>query len=97
MINSAFFSFLVRRALTACSARFSLTRGLTTTLGPRFLAVRASKSPASAAVRERVLVSVAGDELQLIFIELLLQTWLRPFNLATYSARSAISIKASAC
>src|ERR1039458_2286054 len=45
MINSAFFSFLVRRAMTACCWRFSLTSGLTTTLGPRFLAVRASNSP----------------------------------------------------
>src|SRR5450755_2491590 len=45
MINSAFFSFLVRRAMTASCSRFCLTRGLTTTLGPRFLGVRASNSP----------------------------------------------------
>lgn len=45
MINSAFFSFLVRRAITACCSRFCLTRGLTITLGPRFLGMRASNSP----------------------------------------------------
>src|ERR1035441_4005702 len=45
MINSAFFSFFVKRAFAACSARFSFTSGLTTNLGPRFLAVRASNSP----------------------------------------------------
>src|ERR1039457_7211234 len=45
MINSAFFSFLVRRATSACRSRFFLTSGLTTILGPRFLGVRASSSP----------------------------------------------------
>src|SRR5664279_1920426 len=45
MINSAFFSFLVKRAMTACCWRFSFTSGLTTTLGPRFRGVRASSSP----------------------------------------------------
>src|ERR1035437_7282960 len=45
MINSAFFSFLLRRALLATSLLFSSTSGLTTTLGPRFLGVRASNSP----------------------------------------------------
>src|ERR1039458_2540045 len=45
MINSAFFTFFVKRAFAACSSRFSFTSGLTTTLGPRFLAVRASNSP----------------------------------------------------
>jgi hypothetical protein len=45
MISSAFFSFLVRRAMTACYSRFCLTSRLTTTLGPRFLGVRASSSP----------------------------------------------------
>src|SRR5476649_1522445 len=44
MINSAFFSFLVRRAMTASCSRFFLTSGLITTFGPRFLGVRASSS-----------------------------------------------------
>src|ERR1017187_7347801 len=45
MISSAFFSFLVKRAMTTCCSRFSLTNGLKTTLGPRFLGVRASITP----------------------------------------------------
>src|ERR1035441_7960461 len=45
IISSAFFSFFVKLAFAACSSRFCLTSGLTTTLGPRFLAVRASNSP----------------------------------------------------
>src|ERR1019366_6071150 len=45
MISSAFFSFLVKRIMVACCSRFSLTKGLTTTLGPRFLGVRASIPP----------------------------------------------------
>jgi hypothetical protein len=45
MISSAFFSFLVKRAMMACCSRFSLTKGLTTILGPRFLGVRTSIPP----------------------------------------------------
>jgi len=45
MISSAFFSFLVKRTLAACSSRISFTRGLTTTFGPRFLGVRDGVDP----------------------------------------------------
>ena len=60
MINSAFFNFLVRRAMTASCSRFCLTNGLTTTLGPRFLAVRASISPCLRCRRQVVKCEAQG-------------------------------------